>query len=199
MCFYFQGNLLRLLACMLSHVRLFVTPWTVARQAPLSLGILQTRILEWVVMPPSRVFPTQGSNLCLLHLPALAGVLYHSCHLGSPHILQKEPILLTPWFWTGLQNCKTILCCCFKPSHVWYFAMPALGNLYMWGDCSGRSENWHVKGASTWSVTLEECGTCRHGAFQLLVKRTFYSPDSRGGMGCVLKETHFSTPLLIWP
>ena len=57
----------------LSHVRLFVTPWTVARQAPLSLGILQTRILEWVVMPPSRVFPTQGSNLCLLHLPALAG------------------------------------------------------------------------------------------------------------------------------
>ena len=32
----------------LSHVRLFVTPWTVARQAPLSMGILQARILEWV-------------------------------------------------------------------------------------------------------------------------------------------------------
>ena len=25
-------------ACMLSHLRLFVTPWTVARQAPLSMG-----------------------------------------------------------------------------------------------------------------------------------------------------------------
>ena len=29
----------------LSHVRLFVTPWTVARQTPLSMGILQARIL----------------------------------------------------------------------------------------------------------------------------------------------------------
>ena len=27
-------------ACMLSHVQLFVTPWTVAHQAPLSMGIL---------------------------------------------------------------------------------------------------------------------------------------------------------------
>ena len=38
----------------LSCVRLFVTPWTVAHQAPLSLGILQARILEWVAMPSSR-------------------------------------------------------------------------------------------------------------------------------------------------
>ena len=36
------------------HVRLFQTPWTVARQAPLSMGILQGRILEWVAMPASR-------------------------------------------------------------------------------------------------------------------------------------------------
>ena len=27
-----------------------VTPWTVACQAPLSMGILQARILEWVTM-----------------------------------------------------------------------------------------------------------------------------------------------------
>ena len=33
---------------------LFVTSWTVACQAPLSMGILQTRILEWVAMPFSR-------------------------------------------------------------------------------------------------------------------------------------------------
>ena len=29
-------------------------PLTVARQAPLSMGILQARILEWVAMPSSR-------------------------------------------------------------------------------------------------------------------------------------------------
>ena len=31
-----------------------VTPWTAACQAPLSRGILQARILEWVAMPVSR-------------------------------------------------------------------------------------------------------------------------------------------------
>ena len=38
----------------LSRVRLIATVETVARQAPLSIGILQTRILEWVAMPSSR-------------------------------------------------------------------------------------------------------------------------------------------------
>ena len=37
----------------LSHVQLFATPWTVTHQAPLSMGILQAGILEWVVMPSS--------------------------------------------------------------------------------------------------------------------------------------------------
>ena len=44
-------------ARMLSHfsrVRLFVTLWTVARQALLSTGILQAKILEWVARPSSR-------------------------------------------------------------------------------------------------------------------------------------------------
>jgi len=31
-----------------------VTPGTVAHQAPLAMGILQARILEWVAMPSSR-------------------------------------------------------------------------------------------------------------------------------------------------
>ena len=33
---------------------MFATPWTVALQAPLSVGILQARILEWVAMSSSR-------------------------------------------------------------------------------------------------------------------------------------------------
>ena len=40
--------------CGFSHVQLFVTLWTVACQAPLSMGILQARILEWVAVPSSR-------------------------------------------------------------------------------------------------------------------------------------------------
>ena len=50
----------------LSPVRLFETPWTVAHQAPLSMGVLQARILEWVARPSSKASsqprdPTQVS------------------------------------------------------------------------------------------------------------------------------------------
>ena len=38
----------------LSHVQLFANPWTIACQAPLSVGILLARILEWVAIPFSR-------------------------------------------------------------------------------------------------------------------------------------------------
>ena len=47
-------------ACMLGHVQLFATPWTVACEAPLSMGgssvygISQARILEWVAISYSR-------------------------------------------------------------------------------------------------------------------------------------------------
>ena len=43
--------------CVLSHfscVQLCETLWTVARQTPLPMGVLQARILEWVAMPSSR-------------------------------------------------------------------------------------------------------------------------------------------------
>ena len=60
----------------------FVTPWTVAHQAPLSMGISQTRILEWVAISFSRgIFRTQGSNP---GLPHCRKTLYHLSHQGSP-------------------------------------------------------------------------------------------------------------------
>ena len=34
--------------------QLSATPWTVARQAPLPMGILQAKIKEWVAMPSSK-------------------------------------------------------------------------------------------------------------------------------------------------
>ena len=39
---------------LLSRVRLFATPWTVAYQASSVHGILQTRLLEWVTISFSR-------------------------------------------------------------------------------------------------------------------------------------------------
>ena len=50
-------RVLLLLLLLLSHfsrVQLLATPWTAAYQAPLSMWILQVKILEWVAMPSSR-------------------------------------------------------------------------------------------------------------------------------------------------
>ena len=56
-----------------SHVLLFATPWTVVCQAPLFMGFSRQEHWSGLVCPPPGIFPTQGSNLCFLRLPALAG------------------------------------------------------------------------------------------------------------------------------
>ena len=56
-------------------VRLIVTLWTVAHQAPLCMGILQARILQWVAIPFSRgsFWPREGTRISSVSWsPALA-------------------------------------------------------------------------------------------------------------------------------
>ena len=40
-----------------SHVQLCATLWAAALQAPLSMGILQARVLEWVAVSSSKATP----------------------------------------------------------------------------------------------------------------------------------------------
>ena len=52
-----QNYLSAIRGCMLdpfSHVHLFLTPWTVAHQAPPSMKVFQARILEWAALPSFR-------------------------------------------------------------------------------------------------------------------------------------------------
>ena len=65
--------------CMLNHfsrVRFFGNPWTVAHQAPLSKGILQARIPEWIAMPSSRGSSQLKDRVHVSHLHWQL-VLYH--------------------------------------------------------------------------------------------------------------------------
>ena len=68
--------------CVLSQVRLFVTSWTVARQASLSMGILQARILERVAISSSRGSsqPRDHSRVSCIGRQ----ILLPLNHLGSP-------------------------------------------------------------------------------------------------------------------
>ena len=56
----------------LSRVRLFVTPWTVAHQAPLSMGFARQEHWSRLPFPSPRDLPDSGSNPSLKS-PALAG------------------------------------------------------------------------------------------------------------------------------
>jgi len=89
--------------------------WTVAHQAPLLMGILQARILEWVAMPLSGgILPTQGLNSNLLHCRRIPYCLSHqgspkskNTRVGSLSLLQG--IFLTQELNQGLLHCRQIL------------------------------------------------------------------------------------------
>ena len=71
----------------LSHVQLFATLWTVAHQAPLVHVIFQARILERVAISLLQgIFPTYGSNPCLIVSCIGRQILYHQHHLGGPKL-----------------------------------------------------------------------------------------------------------------
>ena len=86
------------------------TPWTVACQAPLSMWILQARILEWIAMPSSRrsfqprdqtqVSCTAGS------LPSELPGQPKNTGVGSLSLLQS--IFLTQELNHGLLHCRQI-------------------------------------------------------------------------------------------
>ena len=58
-----------------------VTPWTVACQAPLSMRILQARILEWLTLPSPENIPNPGTESGLLHCRQ---ILYRLSDKGRP-------------------------------------------------------------------------------------------------------------------
>ena len=95
----------------LSHVQLFATSWTVARQAPLSMGFSSKNTGVGCHALLQRIFPTQGSNPGLQHCRL---ILYHE----APGILQIRSYIQ--------QESPTELCTlCFMfpfPSKVqWFF------------------------------------------------------------------------------
>ena len=88
-------------ACILncfSHVRLHVTLWTAAHQAPRpwdspgkNTGVGCCALLQGI-------FPAQGSNLCLLHLPALAGGFFTTSTTWEgasliSHLVKNLPVM----------------------------------------------------------------------------------------------------------
>ena len=66
----------------LSHVRLVVTPWTVARQAALSMEFSRHVYWSGLPCPPPGDLPDPESEPFSLRSPALAGGFFPLRHLG---------------------------------------------------------------------------------------------------------------------
>ena len=74
-------------ACLLRHfsrVLLFATLWTVACQAPLSIGFSGQEYWSWLLCPPPGDLPKPGIELEFLMSPALAGSLLPLALPGKP-------------------------------------------------------------------------------------------------------------------
>ena len=88
--YHIHFNFLTVCACVLSCfncVQFFATLWTVTCQDPLSMGIFQARILEWVDMPSSMgsFWPRHQTHVSYISCIGIQ-VLYHWYHLGIPFL-----------------------------------------------------------------------------------------------------------------
>ena len=82
----------------LSRVRLFATPWTVARQAPLCMGFSRQEYWSGRPFPPPGIFLTQGLNSSLLllsyvsiHTSVYPSTYIHASIYLSIHLYSNYP------------------------------------------------------------------------------------------------------------
>ena len=86
---------LRVNACMLNPVQLFVTLWTVAHQALLSMYFFQARILERVTISAFRGFSWPRDRTCISYFSCIGRwVLHHYATWEAP---QRSPICDQGW------------------------------------------------------------------------------------------------------
>ena len=108
---------------MLSCVRLCVTPWTVACQAPLSIGFSRQEYWSGLLFPPPGDLPHQGTELMS---PALAGGFFTSSlsQRGS-YGVAKSPTALSDWTW-GWEHHKGLCCYFIVVSYAFDFCLDIL-------------------------------------------------------------------------
>ena len=88
--------------CMLTHVWLFATPWTVVHQTPLSMGLARQETLEWVACPPPGHLPDPGIQPASLMSPASAGGFFTTCTTSEA---QSEGVSWSVVAWDPM-NCS---------------------------------------------------------------------------------------------
>ena len=73
-----------LLTQLLSRVQFFATPWTVAHQAPVSMGLPRQEYCSGLPFPPPGAFPDLGTKAASPASSALAGEFFTTVAPGKP-------------------------------------------------------------------------------------------------------------------
>ena len=83
------------------------TLWSIARQAALSMGILQTRILEWVAMPSSRESSRPRNETHITYVSCIGRRVFTTSAKQTQFPNFKSPMLLLSWpikLWVSLSG-----------------------------------------------------------------------------------------------
>ena len=80
--------------CVVSHVRLFVTPWTVAYQAPLSLRFSRQEYWSGLPCPSPEDLPDPGINSLSLVSPELASGFFTTSTTWEAHVIDHPSLML---------------------------------------------------------------------------------------------------------
>ena len=106
----------------LSHVQLFATPWTVAHQAPLSMGFSRQDYCSGLPFPSLEDLPNPGIEF---RCPALQADSLPSEPPGEPLSTETHRQLgSTPWLW--FSSPSPARSCIL---HSYSFLLPPLGDL----------------------------------------------------------------------
>ena len=95
-----EGKIWYVCAPSLSHVLLFATPWTIARQAPLSVGFPRQECWNGLPLSPMGDHPYWGIEPASPASPTLAGRFFTTEPPGKPMQNMTTPIkcsCLNPW------------------------------------------------------------------------------------------------------
>ena len=168
---------------LLSYVGLFETWWTVARQAPLSKGILQSIILEWVAMPSSREGVQSVQSLSRVQLFVTPWIAARQASLS----ITNSQSLLKPVFIESVLPFSHLILC--SPLLLLPQSLPAsgsfpIGQLFTWGGQSigvstsasvlpVNTQDWSPLGWTGW-ISLQSKGLSRDFSNTTFQKHQFF-------------------------
>ena len=143
----------------LSCVRLSVTPWTAARQSPLSMGFPRQKYWSWLPCPPPGDLPDPGIKSTCPGSPALAGGFFTT---EQPHNASVHQLLLH-----GL-NCVGFVSMVQAPTPPSITSFP-----YMSSDSNGQARPSRSEdGGQQWDQYSLQCNLASKVGTYLLLKQT---------------------------